>query len=88
MSALASECKAINLGQGSPDFEMNESLIELVSKAMKDGHNQYTHRNGLLSLREEIAEKVRLLYHANVNPKTEITITPFSSPLKIISLGK
>jgi methionine aminotransferase len=76
MSALASECKAINLGQGSPDFEMNESLIELVSKAMKDGHNQYTHRNGLLSLREEIAEKVRLLYHANVNPKTEITITP------------
>lgn len=76
MSALASECKAINLGQGSPDFEMNESLIELVSKAMKDGHNQYTHRNGLLSLREEIAEKVHLLYDANVNPKTEITITP------------
>jgi methionine aminotransferase len=76
MSALAAECKAINLGQGSPDFEMNKTLIELVAKAMKDGHNQYTHRNGLLSLREEIAEKVRLLYHASVDPKTEITITP------------
>lgn len=75
MSALAAECNAINLGQGSPDFEMNKTLIELVAKAIKDGHNQYTHRNGLLSLREEIAEKVRLLYDASVNPKTEITIT-------------
>ena len=76
MSSLAAEYKAINLGQGSPDFEMNETLIELVNKAMRDGHNQYTHRNGLLSLREEIAKKVRLLYQANVDPATEIAITP------------
>lgn len=76
MSALAAEYKAINLGQGSPDFEMNEKLIDLVSKAMKDGHNQYTHRNGLLSLREAIAGKVDFLYHNKVNPATEITITP------------
>jgi methionine transaminase len=76
MSALAAEYKAINLGQGSPDFEMNDELIELVSKAMRDGHNQYSHRNGLLSLREAIAEKVDFLYKNKVNPATEITITP------------
>jgi methionine transaminase len=76
MSALAAEHKAINLGQGSPDFEMNEELIDLVAKAMKDGHNQYAHRNGLLSLREAIAAKVDFLYHNKVNPITEITITP------------
>ncbi|MGN6534016.1 MAG: methionine aminotransferase [Ginsengibacter sp.] len=76
MSSLAAEYKAINLGQGTPDFEMNKALIELVSKAMRDGHNQYTHRNGLLSLREGIAEKVDFLYHNKVNPETEITITP------------
>lgn len=76
MSALAAEHKAINLGQGSPDFGMNQELIELVNKAMKDGHNQYTHRNGLLSLREVIAEKVEFLYNTRVNPATEITITP------------
>lgn len=76
MSALAAEHKAINLGQGSPDFEMNEELIDLVAKAMRDGHNQYTHRNGLLSLREAIAEKVDFLYDNKVNPASEITITP------------
>lgn len=76
MSVLAAEHKAINLGQGSPDFEMNEELIDLVTKAMRDGHNQYTHRNGLFSLREAIAAKVDFLYHNKVDPASEITITP------------
>jgi methionine aminotransferase len=76
MSVLAAEHKAINLGQGTPDFEISEELIELVNKAMRDGHNQYTHRNGLLSLRETIAEKIYSLYHNKVDPSTEITITP------------
>jgi methionine aminotransferase len=76
MSALAAKHKAINLGQGTPDFDMNEALIDLVTKSMKDGHNQYAHRNGLLKLREAIAEKVDYLYQASINPNTEITITP------------
>ena len=76
MSLLASQHKAINLGQGTPDFTISPQLIELVFKAMKDGHNQYAHRNGLLSLRNEIAEKIHLLYNCSVNPGTEITITP------------
>lgn len=76
MSLLAAKYKAINLGQGSPDFSVNEDLIDLVAKAMKDGHNQYAHRNGLLSLREKIAEKVALLYNGEINPSTEIVITP------------
>lgn len=76
MSLLAAEHKAINLGQGSPDFEVSEELVELVAKAMKDGYNQYAHRNGLLSLREKIAEKVASLYQSEINPSTEIAITP------------
>lgn len=76
MSSLAAKHKAINLGQGSPDFGMNEHLIDLVNRAMKDGHNQYTHRNGLLALREAIAEKINYLYNSKVDPGTEITITP------------
>jgi methionine transaminase len=76
MSALAAKYKAINLGQGTPDFGMNEELIDRVSKAMKDGYNQYSHRNGLLALREAIAEKVHFLYKTQLDPATEITITP------------
>lgn len=76
MSSLALRHKAINLGQGFPDYNMNEELIDLVTKAMKDGYNQYIHMNGYLPLREAIAEKCFNLYNADINPEEEITITP------------
>ena len=76
MSALAAEHKAVNLGQGFPDFPMNEELIELVAKAMRDQYNQYAPMPGWMPLREAIAEKVHYLYGTAVNPDSEITITP------------
>ncbi|NBW46458.1 MAG: methionine aminotransferase, partial [Betaproteobacteria bacterium] len=41
MSALATEAGAVNLGQGFPDFNCDQALVDLVSKAMQDGLNQY-----------------------------------------------
>ena len=76
MSSLALEHNAINLGQGFPDFPMSEELIAAVTDAMKKGHNQYTHMNGYIPLRETIAEKVAHLYKTNIDPEKEITITP------------
>ena len=76
MSVLANEYKAINLGQGFPDYQMSEELIALVNKAMLSGNNQYVHMNGLVALREQLAEKIEGLYSIKVNPETEITITP------------
>ena len=76
MSMLANQHKAINLGQGFPDFSMDTRLIDLVTKAMHDGYNQYVHMNGLPLLRERIAEKIQELYQADVSASDEITITP------------
>jgi methionine aminotransferase len=76
MSSLAVEHNAINLGQGFPDYPMSEELISLVNQHMKAGHNQYVHMNGLPALRNVIAEKVFGLYRQQINPDTEITITP------------
>ncbi|HEY6504374.1 MAG TPA: methionine aminotransferase [Chitinophagaceae bacterium] len=76
MSRLATEHKAINLGQGFPDFPMNEELVALVNEAMKNDYNQYPPMPGWMPLREAIAEKIEFLYQAKVNPDTEITITP------------
>ncbi len=75
MSALARQYQAINLAQGFPDFEVNTKLIELVTKAMKFGHNQYAPMQGLMSLREAIAVKTQQLYSAVYDPEKEITIT-------------
>lgn len=76
MSSLAAKHNAVNLGQGFPDFSMNEKLISLYHKAMLDGHNQYVHMCGLHALRERLAEKCNTLYASVINPETEITVTP------------
>lgn len=76
INALAKKYNAINLGQGFPDFDMNNNLIDLVYAAMKNGHNQYAHMNGVPALRNAIAEKVYDLYDTEVDPEKEITITP------------
>jgi methionine transaminase len=76
MSALAAEYKAINLGQGFPDFEMSPVLIALVNEAMKNGYNQYVHMHGYAPLRNAIASKILDLYQTTINPDTDITITP------------
>jgi methionine aminotransferase len=76
MSALAAQHKAINLSQGFPDFDCSETLKQLVNEAMEQGHNQYAPMPGIMPLREAIAQKISNLYGQNVNPDTEITITP------------
>ena len=76
MSALANEYNAINLGQGFPDFQMDEELANLTAKAIKDGHNQYAPMAGLLTLRESIADKIFSLYNTTISPDDCITITP------------
>ena len=76
MSALAVKHNAINLGQGFPDFPMDEKLTQLVNEAMNKGQNQYVHMCGLPLLRERIAEKVNEAYQSKINPETDITVTP------------
>jgi methionine aminotransferase len=75
MSALANEHKAINLGQGFPDFECDPALPEAVYKAMRDGHNQYPPMTGIAPLREAVSQKISALYGHHYDPTTEITIT-------------
>ncbi|HTL09331.1 MAG TPA: methionine aminotransferase [Chitinophagaceae bacterium] len=76
MSALATEYKAVNLGQGFPDFDMSHELTALVTDAMNKGMNQYAPMQGYMPLREVLAAKVASLYGTQINPDTQITITP------------
>jgi methionine aminotransferase len=76
MSVLASEYKAVNLGQGFPDFSMSDELTSLVNTAMKNDFNQYAHMNGYPLLRERLCEKAAKLYGANIDPDTQVTVTP------------
>ena len=75
MTRLASENKAINLGQGFPDFACPTQLAELVTHYISKGFNQYAPMNGVKELREQISQKIRALYGREYCPDKEITIT-------------
>lgn len=55
MSGLAAQHKAINLGQGFPDFGWPEPILEAAARAVKEGSNQYAPSRGLPVLREAVA---------------------------------
>ena len=75
MSGLANTHNALNLSQGFPNFKSDQKLIDLVSKAMNSGFNQYAPMPGVLKLREAITNKFDFLYNSTYHPESEITIT-------------
>ena len=76
MSALAGQHGAVNLGQGFPDFACDPKLVDLVTVAMREGHNQYPTGAGVLELRQAIADKINRVYGRHYDVNTEITVTP------------
>ena len=75
MSHLAVQHKAVNLGQGFPDFEPPVALRDALSRAMANGLNQYAPGIGTAALREQIALKTARLYGHKVSPDSDITVT-------------
>ena len=75
MSALAVQHKAVNLGQGFPDFACDPALVDHVTQAMQAGHNQYPPMPGIPQFREAIAAKIEALHARIYRAADEITIT-------------
>jgi len=75
MSALATECGAVNLGQGFPDFDCDPRLLDMVNQAMREGLNQYPPMPGVPALRAAVGAKIEALYGHRYDADSEITIT-------------
>jgi len=75
MSALATQKGAVNLGQGFPDFACDPRIVDAVSNAMREGHNQYPPMAGAAPLRRAISEKIERLYGRQYDAEREITVT-------------
>ncbi len=72
---MAQDHNAINLSQGFPDFDCPDRLKELVNHYLNDRKNQYPPMSGIPQLRQEIANKINLLYGYTADPETEVTVT-------------
>ena len=68
MSKMATQHNALNLSQGFPDFNTDPALIDLVTKAMHDGYNQYAPLAGDLRLRENISAMISHLHGKTYDP--------------------
>lgn len=83
---LQSEGKdVINLGIGQPDFLTPQNIVEAGIKALKDGHHGYTPSNGILALREAVAQYIFESYSVQVNPEN-VLITPGGKPIIFFSI--
>lgn len=75
MTSLADSYDAINLSQGFPNFGASDRLVNLVSKHMETGKNQYPPMRGVPTLRKKIADKLEALYEVELDFESEITVT-------------
>lgn len=76
MTELAQRLNALNLSQGFPDFPAPPALIEALCHATQSGYNQYSAGDGLLALREQLVQQFLQRDQLQLDPITEITITP------------
>src|SRR5436190_19596454 len=75
MSALAMRTGSINLGQGFPDVDGPQSVMDAACAAIRGGRNQYAPGPGVPELRRAIAEHQRRFYGIELDPDSEILVT-------------
>ena len=75
MSALATEHKAINLGQGFPDTDGPDDILRAAADALFDGRNQYPPMTGVPELRQAVASANERFYGLTIDPATEVVVT-------------
>lgn len=75
ITELATAHDAINLGQGFPDTDGPDVVIEAAVEALRGGRNQYAPGRGVPELRAAIAAHQWRFYGLEVDPATEIAVT-------------
>jgi aspartate aminotransferase len=75
----------INLGIGQPDFRTPDHVVEAAVKALRDGHHGYTPAQGILPLREAVAEDLHAHHGATVSP-ANIAIMPGGKPTMFFAI--
>ncbi len=65
----------IILGRGDPDFDTPPHIRAAAIEAMKSHGNDYSPSEGILPLRQAIANRVKRINGIDVDPETEVVVT-------------
>ncbi len=79
MSALAVRTGSINLGQGFPDVDGPEAMLDAAVAAIRGGRNQYPPGPGVPELLDAVAAHQKRFYDVSLDPATEILVTAGAS---------
>jgi N-succinyldiaminopimelate aminotransferase len=75
MTALAQQTGAVNLGQGFPDTDGPNAMLEQAVEAVRGGLNQYPPGPGLPPLRQAVAAHRKARYGLGYDADTEVLVT-------------
>jgi N-succinyldiaminopimelate aminotransferase len=75
MSALAVATGSINLGQGFPDEDGPQEMLDAAVQAVREGHNQYPPGIGVPELRHAVSAHQAKWYSLEYDPDTEVLVT-------------
>ncbi len=75
MSLVAARHGSINLGQGFPDFDPPQVLMDAAKQAIDDGFNQYAVTWGAPQLREALHHKLKDFNRIDADPEHNIVVT-------------
>jgi len=75
MSALAAAHGAINLGQGFPDADGPDALLDTAVAAIRRGDNQYPPGRGVPELLQAVADHEERWWSQSYDPEGEILVT-------------
>lgn len=75
MTALANEHGALNLGQGFPDTDGPQEILDAAKAAIDSGRNQYPPGAGMPELLDAIAVHQRRFYGIEIDPRREVLVT-------------
>ncbi|MDO4918515.1 aminotransferase class I/II-fold pyridoxal phosphate-dependent enzyme [Kocuria sp.] len=74
MTALARRTGSVNLGQGFPDFDPPQQMVDAAAAALRAGHHQYAPITGVPVLREAVAAHQRSWYGLELDPEEQVVV--------------
>ena len=72
---LARRHKAVNLGQGAPDFDGPPQVLAAAVQAVNGALNQYAPGIGMAAVREAIARHAELFYGQKLDSESDVLVT-------------
>ena len=94
INTLAQQFNALNLGQGKPDFETPQNIVEHLAQDVLSGrYNQYAPGPGTPSLRQAVANHAQRFYALQIDASNGVVITAgateaiFSAVLGLVDPG-